>query len=55
MEIVNNVVLHNWSDLADHLYCLVLDTKELYPKTKELIRRTWVVNIYNSSNRQKYT
>lgn len=48
-EIANNIVLDNWSDLANHLYSLVLDIKKLYLKTRKPIRRTWVVNIYDSS------
>ena len=48
-EIVNNVVLDNRLDLANHLYSLVLDIKELHPKTRKPISRTRVVNIYDSS------
>ena len=32
-NIANNVILDNRSDLASHSYCLVLDIKELHPKT----------------------
>ena len=54
-EIVNNVVLDNRSDLANHPYCLVLDIKELHLKTRKPIRRTRVVNMYDSSVGQGYT
>lgn len=48
------MVLDNWSDLANHPYCLILDIKELHPKTKKPIRETRVVNIYDNYIGQRY-
>ena len=54
-EIANNMVLDNWSDLTNHLYCLILDIKELYPRTKKSVRKIRVVNMYDNYIEQGYT
>ncbi len=33
-DVVNEVILENRSDLASHPYCMILDIKELHPKTR---------------------
>lgn len=48
------MILDNRSDLANHIYCLILDIKKLHPKTKKPIRKTRVINIYNNYIRQEY-
>ncbi len=46
-DIANEVLLDNRSDLASNPYCLVLDVRELHPKTRKPIRKTRVVNMYD--------
>lgn len=48
-EVANNVVLENWSNLANHLYCLILDIEEFHPRTRKSFRKTQVDNIYDNS------
>ena len=47
-DIANNVILNNRSDLASHPYCLILDIKKIHPKTRKPLRKTRVVNMYDS-------
>ena len=54
-DIANNVILDNRSDLVSHPYCLVLDIKELYPKTRKPIRKIRVVNMYDNCIGQECT
>lgn len=54
-KITNNMVLNNWLDLKNHpYYLLVFDIKEFHLKTKKPIRRTYIVNIYDSFVGQGY-
>lgn len=34
-NIANKVILENWSDLANHLYYLIIDIKKLYLKIRK--------------------
>lgn len=54
-DIADNVILENRSDLASRPYCLIVDVKELHPRTRKPIRRTRVVNIYDNSVGQGHT
>ena len=47
-DLCNEIIFENRTDLADHPYCLVLDIKELYPKTARVLRRTRIVNLYDN-------
>ena len=47
-DIVNTVIVENRTDLVSHPYCLVLDIKELDRQRQRCIRRTRVVNLYDS-------
>lgn len=51
---INNIVFDNQLYLTNHLYCLIFDIKELYPKIKKSIKKTEVVNIYDNYIKQKY-
>ena len=30
-DILNKVIIENWTDLVSHPYCIVLDIRELHP------------------------
>ena len=47
-DILNKVITDNRTDLVSHLYCLVLDFKELHPVTRKVVRKTRVVNLYDN-------
>ncbi len=47
-DILSNVVIENRTDLLDHPYCMVLDIKELHPQSRNLLRKTRVVNLYDN-------
>ena len=53
-EIANNVVLDNWSNLANHPYCLIFDIEELYLRTRKSIGKTRVINMYDNYIEQGY-
>ena len=43
------------SDLIDHFYLIILDIRNLDQKTRILIRRIKVINIYDQVIGRKYT
>ena len=47
-DILNRVLIENRTDLVSHPYCLVLDIKELHPRSGKALRKTRVVNLYNN-------
>lgn len=51
----DQIILDNRSDLISHPYCLVTDIKEICPMTRNPIRRTRVVNMYDNIIGQGYT
>ena len=51
-DILNEVIIDNWTDLISHLYCPVFDIKELHPWFKRVLRKTRVVNLYDNKVRR---
>ena len=47
-EILSKVIIDNQMDLVHHLYCLVLDIKELYHLSEKVLRKTRVINLYDN-------
>ena len=45
---LHRVVIDNQTELVSHLYCSVLDIKELHSLTRKVVRKTRVVNLYNN-------
>lgn len=35
-NILNEIIIDNWTNLVSHLYCLVLDIKEFYRLSKKV-------------------
>lgn len=53
-KVANNVVFDNQSNLANHFYWLIFDIKEFHLKTRKLIKKFGVVNIYKNYIRQEH-
>lgn len=47
-ELANEIIVENRSDLVDHLFYVALDIWEMDGQSKNLVRQTRVVNIYNN-------
>ena len=47
-DILNKVIIDNRTDLVSHLYCSVLDIKELHALTRKVLRKTRVVYLYDN-------
>lgn len=47
-DILNKVIIKNWTDLVSHLYCIVLDIREFNPVSRKYSRRTRVDNFYDN-------
>lgn len=47
-DILDKVIIENRTDLVNHPYCSVLNIKELHPISKNFLRRTRVVNVYDN-------
>ena len=47
-DILNKIIIENWTDLASHPYCIVLNIKELNPVSRKYFRRTRIVNLYDN-------
>lgn len=52
-DILNKVIIENWTDLVSHPYCIILDIRKINPVSRKYSRKTRVVNFYNNkiSNR----
>ena len=47
-DILNKVIVENWTNLISHFYCIILDIRELNPVSEEYSRKIRVVNLYNN-------
>ena len=47
-DILNKVIIENQTNLVSHLYCIVLDIKELNQVLRKYSRRTKIVNLYDN-------
>ena len=47
-DILNKIIIENWTDLASHSYCIALDIKELKQVSRKYSRKTRIVNIYDN-------
>lgn len=51
----SNIIFDKQSDLATNFYCIILDVKELHPKTEKAIWDTRIINMYDNLIGQRYT
>lgn len=47
-DILNRIFKKNCTDLVSHLYCSVLDIKELYSFLKNVLKKSRIVNLDNN-------
>ena len=52
-DILNRVIINNWTDLISHSYYLYLDIKEFDPKSEKSLGKTRIVNLYDNKIGQK--
>lgn len=48
-DIVDEIIVENWSNLTNHPYYLIIDIKKFYPRLRKSSQRTRVVNIHNNT------
>lgn len=48
-HMLNKVITENRTDLVSHLYCIVLDIKELHPASGDHSKRTRIVSFYDNN------
>lgn len=46
-DILNRVLVKNYTDLIGHLYCSILDIKEFYSLLRKVLKKTKVINLYD--------
>ena len=54
-ELVNKIIIENWTDLLNYPYFLALDILDVEDQSWKPTRRTRVVNIYGNCVGQRYT
>ena len=47
-DISSKIVIENRTDLVSHPYCMVVDIRELDPRSERCLRRTRIVNLYDN-------
>lgn len=47
-DLVYKIVIDHRTDLVNHPYFMLLEIRELNPRSKRLRRKTWVVNVYDN-------
>ena len=47
-DISNIIIVENWTDLISHLYYICLKIEDIDGKTKRLLRKTRVINLYDN-------
>lgn len=48
-DILNKVIIKNWTDLISHLYYIIFDSKDHRPGSKKFSRMIKVVNLYDNN------
>lgn len=52
-DILNKVIIDNWTDLISYPYCSVLDIKKLHLLSRKVLKKTKFDNLYdNNFNRE---
>ena len=51
-DILNRVIMENWTNLISHPYCQILDIRELYLQSGRYLRKTRIVNLYDNKVRK---
>lgn len=47
-NILNKIIVKNWTDLVSHLYYLVLDIREYNPVFRKYSKKIRVINLYDN-------
>lgn len=53
-NILNKVIIKNWTDLVRYLYCIDLDINEHNPVSKKYSQETRIVNLYDNKIVNRY-
>lgn len=48
IDILNKLIIENWTDLVSHLYCIVLDIRKFNPVSRKYSKSTRVDNFYDN-------
>lgn len=47
-NILNTIIVENWTDLIRHPYCICLNIKKIDKKTERWLRKTRIIKLYNN-------
>lgn len=47
-ELMDKIVVEHRNDLINHSYVMLLEIRELDPRSKKPGRKTWVINVYDN-------
>lgn len=52
-DILSKIVIENQTNLVSHLYCMVIDIRELDLRSEKSLKKTRIVNLYDNQFRKK--
>lgn len=47
-NILYKIIINNQKNLANYLYCSILDIKELHSLSRKNLRKTRIINLYDN-------